>query len=1230
MSLTLNPMDHPVCLCTPDRLLFDDASTEHVPFAMWLVSAVRPRRIVELGTRGGNVYLASCQAVANLGLSTQCYAMAISDPQAPTDASGFVALRQHHDPLYGHFSAVNQTTPKAAAKSFDDASIDILHIDASHPLLFLEDQIGHWRSKMSRSGVIVVRGIESAGLRKENRHAWARLRTEFPSFQFDHDNGLGMLLAGHESPESVSALCSSSDEDSMAFKRTFFALGSRLSAQLRAADLRVALAQSAQERQAMREHLRMSASTEEQLLREIEASRARTQRGELELRNQDAAMRQLEENVRAATRDLAQKGTQLCELRTMVARQDAELSTIRGSVGWVFVQRYWQFRARWFPLGTRRGRLYERHRDLFMHADAIPLHNPRSHAPSAPNESAPHVRAPHAALPWQQGLTSASHESRGRRILIVAELSLPACKRYRVDQKLAMFDILGYEAIAIDWRDHARCMKALQFHGLVIFYRVPASADTVRLAHEARRLLVPSFFDVDDLVFEVDAYRENLDALGLPPKAQEEFLEGARQYRDMLRLCLHGIASTPAIARHMRTHVAGEVLVLENGLDDRILRLANESAPPAESAPGDAVTIGYGSGSRTHDADFLVAADALSRVMQRHANVRLVVHGPLKLPPSLTRHADRIFCIPFLEADDYLRALSAWDINIAPLEKTAFNHAKSNIKFIEAAAFRIPSVCSATEPFSAVIAHGRNGMLARSSDEWERALTQLVTDSALRHHMGNEAHRSAMNRYLPAVMAAGPLQPILDHLRPPQKPQGLKILIANVLFAPSSFGGATIVAEQLARQLASDGCSVSVFTGIMGSHLPEYQVMRYEALGLPVIAVQLPHRADRTLEYNDPAMKDIFVQAIRAVKPDVVHLHSIQMLSSSLVDACMQENVPYVITLHDAWWLCERQFMVREDGRYCGQKTVDLGTCSKCVFDSGHAFKRSFHLRKSLEGAALLLAPSEFQRQLYLANGLARHRVVVNKNGVLLPDGPRPARRPSARVRFAYLGGRAAHKGYFWLKDLFESLSEDRYVLKIPDIAMQMGPPSMQASEWNVKGQVEILPPYKQTEMDVFFDAVDVLLVPSQAKESFGLSVREALARGIWVIATASGGVVEDIVDGVNGRIVDMNDLDAFREAVLQALNDPDKRGDARHAVTHGIRDYRAQAIELKRLLQEVAAVHRVKTPGLEIARQRAVQVLHPMPFTRTVAPRKASEAPRSVFANAEDIASPESLIQLG
>ncbi|CAM4340822.1 Glycosyltransferase involved in cell wall bisynthesis [Corallococcus soli] len=759
----------------------------------------------------------------------------------------------------------------------------------------------------------------------------------------------------------------------------------------------------------------------------------------------------------------------------------------------------------------------------------------------------------------------------GRRVLIIAELSLPQCKRYRVDQKVAMFHRLGYEVTVLPWNDHVECKTALQFHGLVIYYRVPAFPSVVETLEETKRLGIPHFFDVDDLIFDVEEYQRNSNVQRLPQEERDLLLSGAALYRKTLSLCEHGIASTPTIAEHMARVVPGKVYVVENCLDDGILELAREMEQRPFSVDPGTITIGYGSGTRTHDADFTIAADAILAVMERHANVRLAIHGFLELPKDFERVSERVFRIPFLDADDYLRALASWQISIAPLEPTVFNDAKSNIKFIEASIFRVPAVCSGAGPFREIVEHGRNGMIATTREEWESALSALVEDAALRQRLGEEAHRSVMARYHPAVVATERLQPVLSHL-PPAPPPRLKVLEANVLFAPLSFGGATLVAEQVAHRLQAEGCDVTVFTGIMNSPLPAYTVVRYETQGLPVIATQLVHGGDRALDYQNPRMGTTFVQVLKTVRPDVVHFHSIQMLSASLATACAAEGIPYTITLHDAWWLCERQFMVKEDATYCNQKGIDLRVCSKCVPDTRFTFKRTVALRKVLDGAALLLTPSEFQRQLYIANGIAPERIVVNKNGVLLPTQPRPTRDEQSPVRFAYLGGRAVHKGYFWLKDILEAMPESRYVLKMTDIQLRMGSASIDAKDWKVAGGVEVVPPYDQDGLDAFFEGIDVLLMPSQWKESFGLAVREALARDVWVVTTASGGVTEDIVEGINGNILEIGDREGFSRVLRDLIAHPERLARYRNPKRATVRDYVKQAQELRTLLDGIVS----------------------------------------------------------
>lgn len=71
--------------------------------------------------------------------------------------------------------------------------------------------------------------------------------------------------------------------------------------------------------------------------------------------------------------------------------------------------------------------------------------------------------------------------------------------------------------------------------------------------------------------------------------------------------------------------------------------------------------------------------------------------------------------------------------------------------------------------------------------------------------------------------------------------------------------------------------------------------------------------------------------------------------------------------------------------------------------------------------------------------------------------------------------------------------------------------------------------------------AVDLVLMPSES-EGLGLAAIEALAAARPVIAFAAGGLPEVVTDEVNGRLVPAGDWEAFANAVLHTLRDPERR----------------------------------------------------------------------------------------
>ncbi|HLB88019.1 MAG TPA: glycosyltransferase family 4 protein [Terriglobales bacterium] len=96
----------------------------------------------------------------------------------------------------------------------------------------------------------------------------------------------------------------------------------------------------------------------------------------------------------------------------------------------------------------------------------------------------------------------------------------------------------------------------------------------------------------------------------------------------------------------------------------------------------------------------------------------------------------------------------------------------------------------------------------------------------------------------------------------------------------------------------------------------------------------------------------------------------------------------------------------------------------------------------------------------------------------------------------------------------------------------------------------------------------DLLVMPSQWPEPFGLSGLEAGLHGIPAVAFAVGGIPEWLQDGVNGFLAPGNPPTAagLSEAIVRALHDPDtharlRRGALEKAKAHTLQEHIAQLL---------------------------------------------------------------------
>lgn len=123
------------------------------------------------------------------------------------------------------------------------------------------------------------------------------------------------------------------------------------------------------------------------------------------------------------------------------------------------------------------------------------------------------------------------------------------------------------------------------------------------------------------------------------------------------------------------------------------------------------------------------------------------------------------------------------------------------------------------------------------------------------------------------------------------------------------------------------------------------------------------------------------------------------------------------------------------------------------------------------------------------------------------------------------------------------------------------------AYELGIADRVVISHPVEDTRIPLA--SMDLFIAPS-LQEGFGLAIVEAMAAGVPVVASDSGGPTEIIRDGESGFLIPPADASALESAIRTVLKDPDQR--ARIA-----REAREQArirFDMDRVIQEVEQVY--------------------------------------------------------
>lgn len=344
----------------------------------------------------------------------------------------------------------------------------------------------------------------------------------------------------------------------------------------------------------------------------------------------------------------------------------------------------------------------------------------------------------------------------------------------------------------------------------------------------------------------------------------------------------------------------------------------------------------------------------------------------------------------------------------------------------------------------------------------------------------------------------------------------LKVMLVNDIGGAA--GGTEVVVEELARGLSDMGHKVTLL----------------HSSGQPLEDSPAEHVLVRGISDRNPGedLEKDFKSAIKAFKPDVIHLHNVRNPESVRI---ARENAPSVRTVHDHYSICptlNKLFVNRarcemKTGIACVMRLLDGGCCLIGRRPAILLKELNFKMREIEESRKLdaVLVTTPFMQDELEMNGFNNVHVLP-LHAPALEACPSASNGSEPMVLWA---GRAVmpDKG----PDMFlDALYRMR--LKAKAVIAGDGPAldflKKKAAELKIADRVEFVGELDRSEVLSLMDEACVVAVTSMWPEPMCMVGIEAMGRGKPVVAFDTGGISYWLKDRENGYLVQPGNTRAF------------------------------------------------------------------------------------------------------
>jgi glycosyltransferase involved in cell wall biosynthesis len=423
----------------------------------------------------------------------------------------------------------------------------------------------------------------------------------------------------------------------------------------------------------------------------------------------------------------------------------------------------------------------------------------------------------------------------------------------------------------------------------------------------------------------------------------------------------------------------------------------------------------------------------------------------------------------------------------------------------------------------------------------------------------------------------------------------VRVLHAIHDFLPRHQAGSEIYAFELCRTQVAHGLAVHVLAAEYDLGRPHGSLRWRLQDGVGVTEV-INNWAFAAFEetYRSPELGRTLAHVVRAIRPDVLHVHNLLNLSFDLPAIARTFGVPSVATLHDYTLVCPAggQRVHRQEQHVCA--VIDPERCGRCfphhpfgaqlalgrVLRRGRGTavgrlhglaagvgrrlpglaaalrrrvesargpgltpaavrERLTRVRDVFEAVELFVAPSASLADEYRRLGLPPEKLRVSDYGFTpLPPAARVPR--GERLRIGYVGTLVWHKGAHVLLEAAGQLPPGRFEVKLfGDLATF--PDYVARLRSAARGlPVTFMDRFDRAEAGRVYAEIDVLAVPSLWPENSPLVIHEAFMAKIPVVGSRQGGIPGLVTHERNGLLYDAFAPDGLAAALRRLIEEPD------------------------------------------------------------------------------------------